>query len=248
MSDPASSSEMKLSVAILAAAFLLGCHSDPDNSFGLRAMSQIVEGQSGKGIAVKSFAKTNGIKREVAGQRIYTLEFSGVLSFTRAGWKGGDAIVGKFNDFSLVDKRPSGFEAFGRTWYYYDAGDEVEVTGDITFEDTEKGWRPTQHNIKAYRILTSKKERFQGVWKGGKILTDVLIIGLQDGGTFAIRELPAMDNADFRSVGYENGVIRGTFHIAVDSDVNLPFEIRMKDENTIVYKDERGEDCFSRQR
>ena len=84
--------------------------------------------------------------------------------------------MGPFSNFAMVGDEPAGWDGFGKNWSYFDAGDEVEVTGDITYESTENGWRATEHSIKSYRITCSKKEailsRLVGKWVGNTIYLD----------------------------------------------------------------------------
>lgn len=127
---------------LLALAATTGCTPDPGQALGKSTLSDVVARESGGALAVATFSKSNGIKRQVAGQGIYALEYSSILKFASNGWKGGNAFEGQFSDFRVATAQPGGFGAFGKEWNYFDAGDQVEITGDITYESTEKGWRP----------------------------------------------------------------------------------------------------------
>ena len=121
------------------------------------------------------------------------------------------------------------------------AKDEIIVSG-----------LPTSRNLKRNPSYHSVKDGLSGTWKkvpkdGGQMLTDILIVELSNDGLFRIREKDVMDNADFRNVVYDNGTIRGTFHMAVDREWTSPFEIRMSGANVMTYKDQRGEESFAKQ-
>ncbi|HYK05167.1 MAG TPA: hypothetical protein VE974_25685 [Thermoanaerobaculia bacterium] len=92
---------------------------------------------------------------------------------------------------------------------------------------------------------------FHGTWKkvpkeGGQMLSDILIVDLRDNASFDVREKASFYNAEFRNIKYESGVISGIYYFAVDNEHTLPFEIRKVDQNTLVYKDERGSEPFKR--
>ncbi len=243
---------------LLPIVILAGCRADPNDRLGQETLSQMVDSESRQGITVKSFTKTNGIKREIAGQAIYVLEFSSLLRFERAGWKGGDAFVGKFNDFSLVGEEPSGFGAFGNNWNYYDAGDEVEVTGEITYEDTEKGWRPTGRSVKAYRITASKKDqllaRLVGEWDGHTIYYDAqerrnktgaeqkLGFIRDDKGVKLVNADGMVRAEDDIYVKYRGGKLFGRFILGKHGGTHgfeypKAFTLELRDDGTLLYED-----------
>jgi len=174
--DPQHSSAASVAPALMLLVLLTGCSRVPTQSLGKQTLEARANSESGGAIVVSTFTKTNGIQRQLAGQGIYVLEYLGGLKFAKAGWKGGDAFVGHFSDFSLVGKEPGGWDSFGKAWKYFDAGDEVEISGEITYELTEKGWRATDLTVKTYRVAASKQEqtfaRVVGQWDGFTIYFD----------------------------------------------------------------------------
>jgi len=93
---------------------------------------------------------------------------------------------------------------------------------------------------------------FVGTWKkvpkdGMQMLSDVLVIESAGNGALRVREKEVMDNTEFRKVAYSNGTIKGTLYMAVDSEWTTPFVIKQTGQNTITYKDERGEESFEKQ-
>jgi len=144
---------------------LASCSSGPTDNQGRKTLSDTVAQQSRGALAVTTFTKTNGVRREVAGQAIYTLEYSAVLRFSRNAWKGGNAFEGAFGNFGVADDRPGGFGAMGKEWKLYYTGDEVEIHGQITLERTDNGWRPTETSVKGYRVRSRPQVAgFLGTW------------------------------------------------------------------------------------
>lgn len=147
-----------------------GCSSTPSSSLGEAAMQKIVTEQSKGKITVKAFRKTNGIERKIAGQKIYSLEYSATIQFQNSGWKGGDPVVGYFSTFGSDDRRPSGWDAFGKNWIFFEKHAEVQLTGEIIFESTENGWRQREFNVKTSKILSNPPDegyydQFIGAWE-----------------------------------------------------------------------------------
>jgi hypothetical protein len=154
-----------LSVVILQS----GCSKSPRASLGKQTLQNIVTSQSDGRIKVTEFDKTNGIAREIAGQRIHTMEYTATIRFQKPGWKGGDAFVGYFSSFAVADTAPAGWEAFGKNWKFFEKNAEVQLTGEIIFEDTENGWRPKDVNVKAAKVLSNAPDeeyydQFVGLW------------------------------------------------------------------------------------
>ena len=110
---------------------------------------------------------------------------------------------------------------------------------------------PTSRNLRASPMYHEIRERLAGTWtkvptEGGQMLTDVVIVEQHPDGNFAVREQKARGNSEFRNISYDNGTLRGTFSMVVDSEFRSPFEIKSPDRDTIVYSDERGSETFKR--
>lgn len=130
---------------------LASCMSpDPGSTQGENALKENISQESKIPVTISNFTKTNGIKREVMGQPIYTMEFSTQI---RIGQKSG------FTGESAILKNIIPIEKFGEYYsiYWHDLkktilyeGALIGYDGEITFEKTEKGWRST--NIKLYNF------------------------------------------------------------------------------------------------
>ena len=152
-----------------SAALSTACSRTPAVSLGRESLAAKVKSESGGQILLAAFAKTNGILREIAGQQMYSMEFTATVRFQRGSWKGGDAIVGYFNDFAVASERPGGWSGFGQNWKYFERKAELQVKGVIQFEGTERGWRSTETEIKSVSVLTNLPDseyydRYLGYW------------------------------------------------------------------------------------
>jgi len=146
-------------------------------------------------------------------------------------------FMGKFEDGKLKTGTAIG------DIQYFEGKDKLYFAG-------EEFARKEFLEAEAVRIQADKTS-FHGTWKkvpkeGGQMLSDVLIVDLLDDASFEIREKRPFFNSEFRNIKYDNGVISGVYHFEVDNEHNLPFEIKKADENTLVYKDERGSEPFKR--
>jgi hypothetical protein len=155
-----------IAIAIL---LFLACSGTPAVRLGRDTFEKKVASESRGQIALTNFAKTNGVQREVAGQRMYTMEFTSTLRFETGGWKGGDAFAGYFNNFAVGPGQPGGWSAFGQSWKYFERNAELQADGEIQFENTENGWRPTVVEVKKVAVLSNRPDeqyydRFAGFW------------------------------------------------------------------------------------
>lgn len=248
--------------------FLSSCSFDPDSSLGKETFEEIVNNQSQANISVKSFEKTNGIKREVAGQPIYTLEYTSIVKFNNGGWKSKDFAIGYFHDFGLVAKEPMGWDAWGKNWKYFDAGDEVELTGEITFEKTEKGWRKIDYKVKTYKITFSKEEesisKLIGKWNGYTIYYDAQegkykqgaeqhcqIVRDAKGIKFIGVDGQVLDE-DNAYLSYKMGKFYGSYLAGKHGGTHgLEWEVRftleLKADNTLLFDDSRWKNEFKKE-
>jgi hypothetical protein len=129
----------------------------------------MVTSQSDGRIVVTTFRKANGIERELAGQRMYTMEYAATIRFEKGGWKGGDAFVGYFSSFAAVDRPPGGWGGFGKNWKFFEKHAEIQLTGEIDFEDTDNGWRSKALNVKTVKVVSNRPDeeyydQFVGLW------------------------------------------------------------------------------------
>lgn len=146
---------------------LFSCKPDPGNSLGETALKEIVSNESSGKIIVNSFTKTNGLKREVMGLPIYTMEFTAQIKFEQSCWKGWEPIEWMFSNFTVMDKKPtrnSMYIILQNKKFHKEA--MVKIEGEINFEKTEKGWRKTEYKILKADILSNPNpaDKFIGTW------------------------------------------------------------------------------------
>lgn len=146
---------------------LASCMSpDPGSTQGENALKENISQESKIPVTISNFTKTNGIKREVMGQPIYTMEFSTQI---RIGQKSG--FTGEY----AILKNIIPIEKFGEYYsiYWHDLkktilyeGALIGYDGEITFEKTEKGWRSTNIKLNNFKLLSnpSPLDKFIGIW------------------------------------------------------------------------------------
>jgi len=128
---------------------------DPVNSQGENVLKEKISQESKIPMIISSFTKTNGIKREVMGQPIYTMEFSTQIKIgQKSGFIGDNAFL---KDITPIDK-------FGGYYSIYWAdlkktilfeGALLSYDGEITFEKTEKGWRSKDCKLGHFNIVSN---------------------------------------------------------------------------------------------
>lgn len=146
---------------------LFSCNPDPGDSLGDTTLKEIVSNESSGKIVVNSFTKTNGLKREVMGLPIYTMEFTAQIKFEQSCWKGWEPIEWMFSNFTVMDKKPTRNNMYiilQNKKFYKEA--TVNIEGEINFEKTEKGWRKTEYKILKANILSNPNpaDKFIGTW------------------------------------------------------------------------------------
>lgn len=146
---------------------MFSCTPDPNDLLGENTLKEIVLKESSGKISVTSFSKTNGLKREVNGLPIYTMEFNAQIKFEQSGWKGWEPIEWMFSNFYVMDQKPTRNDMYiklQKQRFYKDA--IVNIEGEINFEKAEKGWRKTEYKIKQANILSNPNptDKFIGAW------------------------------------------------------------------------------------
>ena len=103
-------------------------------------LREAVSSQSRGALALSSFRKTNGYEQEVT--KLYVLEWQAEILFQQAGYKAGNAFVGYWQDFRVLQQQPSTLDSLvvGNT-IHFNRGARIRLTGDSTFRKTEQGWR-----------------------------------------------------------------------------------------------------------
>lgn len=130
-------------ITVLLCFVFYGCSSDPGASEGKRILENQINSQSNGYIKLLNFEKTNGIKLNASGRDVYELEYSALLEFQKEGWKTSQPFGGFFSDFIVHATKPEGWDAVLSKSKHYNKGHKVNLTGKMTFEKTENGWRST---------------------------------------------------------------------------------------------------------
>lgn len=125
---------MGLLVLILAGTGL--SHAQPSERAGRQVFTAIQKDKlGGTPFEIRSFRKTNGSTAEVFGVRVYVMEYSASVRYPKGlrpdCIRSGNAFAGWdcFHAQSQQGIRPQ------------PAGSTETMTGELTFQKTERGWR-----------------------------------------------------------------------------------------------------------
>ncbi|MCX6539832.1 MAG: hypothetical protein NT151_13000 [Acidobacteria bacterium] len=141
--------------------------ADNREALARQYFDQKVSGQSGGAIALARFAKTNGFDQELAGTKMYVLEWSADLSIVKDIWKQGNAFVGYWSNFAVLAREPSTLENLalaGSTFFEEESA--VRLTGTCQFRQTDNGWRVEECDVKASQVLPRQPQTLEGVVTG----------------------------------------------------------------------------------
>src|SRR5207249_3708676 len=95
--------------------------------------------ESGGALLLTSFRKTNGYER---GYGLYVIEWQAEILFEQEGYKPGNAIIGYWQDFRVLQQQPGTLDSLvvGNT-IHFNKGARIRLTGDSVLRKTEQGWR-----------------------------------------------------------------------------------------------------------
>ncbi len=126
-------------------------------------MSQQISDESKGAIKLLDFKKQNGVQNDVYGQKTYTLEYDLIIEVQRGFYKKTEDKFLNANwywgDFYVLDKGSNGgWDDYNNNWQHFDRGTIVEITGDLTFESTDNGWRVSGISMfsRGFKNKTSK--------------------------------------------------------------------------------------------
>lgn len=179
-------------------SMLYSCNSDPSDKFGETSLKQIVASQSGGKIILDNFFKSNGIKKELMGQEIYTMEFNSQITFVENVWKTWEVpIEGVFTNFNVSIEKPTRNIyniTLEKQRFYKDA--KINLEGEINFEKTDNGWRNTKVIIKKYTILSnpSPNDLFIGTWFKEDYNSEEIVITKLDGNKLEPYQITVLGN------------------------------------------------------
>lgn len=102
-----------------------------------------VSSESGGTLALQSFERTNGFTSGAGGRELYTVEWRARVLVNRDVWKGGNALVGYWDSFSVGTQEPGTWQslAMGGDPKKLTRGTIIEFDGSATLLRTERGWR-----------------------------------------------------------------------------------------------------------
>jgi hypothetical protein len=126
--------------------------ADDRESIVNAVIRQAVISQSGGAIGLSSFQKTNGYEQDVT--KLYVLEWQAEIVFQQAGYKAGDAIIGYWQNFRVLQQQPSALDSLivGHT-IHFNKGARIRLTGDSVLRKTEQGWRIEGLTVKTSQVL-----------------------------------------------------------------------------------------------
>lgn len=111
-----------------------------------------VVAESDGALSLAIFRKTNGYEK---GFGLYVIEWQAEVMFEQAGYKPGNAIIGYWQDFRVLEQQPRGLDAAvgGGNTVHFDKGQRVRLTGDSMLRKTEQGWRLEGLSVKTAQLI-----------------------------------------------------------------------------------------------
>jgi hypothetical protein len=130
------------SLALVTLAGISGCSSKPSEADARNAVEHQIQQNSRGLIKLAGFQKTNGKDMELAGVKIYEMEWTATLEFLGdCYWDSRSLAAVPKNDGRVgLDALLSLPERFGKQ--PATRGQRTDLNGTTSFERTEKGWRP----------------------------------------------------------------------------------------------------------
>lgn len=122
-------------------ASLAGCSSKPSESDAERIVKQWADEYGNGFYEVVSVKKTDGQEGEFLGVKIYRLEYEARLKFLKNCYFGHSSLMINPNAPSSKFYASTEGGILGGIKKVF-AGQEITVKGMISFEKTERGWRP----------------------------------------------------------------------------------------------------------
>lgn len=143
---------MRTILSLFLVVFLfLGCSNKPNENTVKDFLVEKVTNESGGNLNLENFTKTNGMEKEIFGQKVYELEFNFSLVAVNTFWKKENGLTGRleaWNKFDVLTSKPSNMGGWaiafggGVTAQQYNKGANVSFTNCKAFlEKTENGWR-----------------------------------------------------------------------------------------------------------
>ena len=131
-----------------------GCSSRPSDDNGKQAIQERINKESQGRIRLNEFRKTNGVAGELAGMKVYKMEFEARIEFTSVcKWLTGGPLItsiGFATTPAIVGGNSLGqfLEDTVNAGQIVAQGQEVIISGEIHFVKKENGWAPETHNLR----------------------------------------------------------------------------------------------------
>lgn len=119
---------------------------------------RIVKSESEGILTLNNFVKDNGVKEQFLGINLYKIEFTAEIKFEETGFKcvGSEGIDWRYLNVSIDSTKTCQFNPEGGIYdiypYKYEKGSIIKITGSVTLEETDNGWRGSSHEISGYHF------------------------------------------------------------------------------------------------
>ncbi|MBS1683225.1 MAG: hypothetical protein JSS76_00615 [Bacteroidetes bacterium] len=131
---------MSISIYLVFLLLLQSCKdSRPDVL--VKYVKERVNNESEGAFDVSGIGNINGVEQNIGGSIKYEIDFTMTLVPHRTCWKNGNAFQGYWDDFTVADKIPDGWE--GRNWAnakQLTAGSFIQLKGKATMVKKSNGW------------------------------------------------------------------------------------------------------------
>lgn len=110
-----------------------------------------------KALKLIGVSKTNGINREIMGQKIRAIEYELIFEATQDLFISDMMSIngsGFVKDFSYLTKQPQGWDSFLNSGSKkLEKNQRVSASGVVNFEETDNGWRANSFTNKNYKVV-----------------------------------------------------------------------------------------------
>ena len=135
-------------VLVVTVFVFAGCSATPSADDAQRIIQEQINKESQGRIKLVSFQKTNAQEGELHGVKLYNIEYQIEIEFTEnCKWvMGHEAMLGGPPQFRTSKPKSQGFwdewtDNLNNPGKLVKKGHKERISGSLTFEKTEKGWR-----------------------------------------------------------------------------------------------------------
>lgn len=155
-------SPLAVAWAVLLLPMLTACSSSPSVGEGKQAIQERIDKESYGRIKLKRFEKSNGAEGEIAGFKIYKMEFESEIEFTEnCKWVTG--VFGQEVGFRTAKSVAQPKSGFSWNSFLSDSqnpgpdvakGQKIQISGTIHFVKKERGWSVENIQITQTKPMT----------------------------------------------------------------------------------------------